>query len=131
MSDAGSNAGLDEAGLARKAQLAEDLARAKAAGWADPIPFNYEATVPGDAGPDESRDTVAWLSDAAIYAWDDDFGDVGAPNPELEKMLFADQYMQRAGTQIKNIAAKFEVNVMGPEKILPVREVSCSFFFSR
>jgi len=125
MSDAGSHAGPDEPGVVRKAQQAEDLARAKAAGWADPIPFNYEAAVPGTAGPEESRDTVAWLSDAVIYAWDDDFGDVGAPNPELEKMLFADEFIQRAGASLRNLAA-YDVEVTGPEKVKPVREVSLS-----
>ncbi|KAH4061120.1 hypothetical protein HBH49_011000 [Parastagonospora nodorum] len=121
MSDAGSHAGLDEAGVARKAQQAEDLARAKAAGWADPIPFNYEAAVPGTADPEESHDTVAWLSDAVIYAWDDDFGDVGAPNPELEKMLFADEFLQRAGTSL-GMLGNYNVEVTGPEPVKPVKE---------
>jgi ATP-dependent RNA helicase DDX3X len=62
------------------------------------------------------------LSDAAIYEWDDEFGDVGEPNPELEKMLFHDENLQRAGNSIK--ALSYEVNVEGPVKILPVRDVS-------
>jgi ATP-dependent RNA helicase DDX3X len=122
MSDAGSNAALDEAALARKQQAAEDLSRAKEAGWTNPIPFNYETVVGGEAAPDQTRDSAPWLSDAAIYAWDDEFGDVGEPNPELEKMLFADEHLQRAGGAIK--ALSFEVNTEGPVKVQPVRDVS-------
>lgn len=124
MSDAGSNAGLDDAALARKQQLAENLAIAKAAGWQKPIPFNYDAAAGEDAGPDETRDSAIWLSDAAIYAWDDEFGEIGEPNPELEKMLYEDENLQRAGGAIK--ALSFTVHVEGPERVPPVREVSKS-----
>jgi ATP-dependent RNA helicase DDX3X len=125
MSDAGSNAGLDEAALARKQQLTADLARAKEAGWNNPIPFNYDTVVGGEAVPDETRDSAAWLSDAAVYAWDDEFGDVGEPNPELEKMLFADEHLQRAGGAIK--ALSFDVSLEGPVKVQPVRDVSLTY----
>lgn len=67
-----------------------------------------------------------WLSDAAVYQWDDEFGDVGEPNPELEKMLFDDENLQRAGGAIK--ALSYEVSTEGPVKIHPVREVSPSAF---
>ncbi|KAF1913725.1 P-loop containing nucleoside triphosphate hydrolase protein [Ampelomyces quisqualis] len=120
MSDAGSNLGLDEAALARKQQLAENLAIAKAAGWQKPIPFNYDTASGEHAGAEETRDSAAWLSDAVIYAWDDEFGEIGEPNPELEKMLFDDENIQRAGGAIK--ALSFDVNVEGPERVPPVRE---------
>jgi hypothetical protein len=123
MSDAG-NAPAIDAAEARKAKQAEDLARAKAAGWNDPTPFKYEPVAQGEEAPDETRDTAVWLSDAAVYAWDDEFGDVGEPNPELEKMLFTGEHLQRAGGAIK--ALSFEVNTEGPEKIQPVRNVSHS-----
>jgi hypothetical protein len=130
MSDAGSNAGLDEAAIARKQQLAVDLARAKDAGWNNPIPFNYETVVGGEVVPDETRDNASWLADAATYVWDDDFGDVGEANPDLEKMLFEDQNVQRVGHSIK--ALSFEVDTAGPEKVAPVRNVrrpnSCMHF---
>ena len=87
----------------------------------NPIPFNYETVHGGEAEKDKTNDTAAWLSDAAIYQWDDEFGDVGEPNPELEKLLFEDEHMQRAGNAIK--ALSYEVTVEGPEKVLPVREV--------
>jgi ATP-dependent RNA helicase DDX3X len=122
MSEAGSNTGLDEAALARKKQAAADLVRAKEAGWTNPIPINYETAGGREADPDTTRDSAPWLSDAAIYAWDDEFGDVGEPNPELEKMLFADEHLQRAGGAIK--ALSFEVHTEGPVKVQPVRDVS-------
>lgn len=119
--------GTHAAADARKEQLTKDLARAKEAGWSNPIPLNYESVLAGEAPRDESRDTAAWLSDAVIYQWDDDFGDVGEPNRDLEKMLFEDENIQRVGNHIK--ALTFEVNVEGPEKIHPVREVSYVFCY--
>ncbi|KAJ4343851.1 hypothetical protein N0V87_000134 [Didymella glomerata] len=110
----------DEALAARKELLAQDLALAKDAGWNNPIPFNYETVVGGEAEPDEIRQDAQWLSDAVVYQWDDEFGDVGEPNPELEKVLFDDEHLQRAGGAIK--ALSYEVAVEGPEKVLPVRD---------
>jgi ATP-dependent RNA helicase DDX3X len=122
MSDAGSNAGLDDATILRKQSDAVNLARAKAAGWTEPIPTVYEAVADGETARDDTHDSAVWLSDAAIYQWDDEFGDVGEPNPELEKMLFADENLQRAGERIK--ALSFNVTVEAPEKVHPVRDVS-------
>ncbi|KAJ4373907.1 hypothetical protein N0V83_002646 [Neocucurbitaria cava] len=120
MPDAGvPDAGLDAAAAARKEQQAQDLARAKQAGWNDQVAFQYETVVGGQPAVDETRDSAAWLSDAAIYQWDDDFGEVGDANPELEKMLFEGEHLQRVGGAIK--ALTFEVGVEGPTKVQPVR----------
>jgi ATP-dependent RNA helicase DDX3X len=127
MSDACSNAGLDDAAIARKKLQAEDLARAKEAGWNNPIPFKYDTVVGGEAAPDETRETAPWLSDAAVYQWDDEFGDVGERNPDLERMLFEDSDLQRIGKKID--ALSFNVDVEGPEKIQPVRSVSSHNLF--
>jgi len=124
MSDVGvPEATATNAGTPRKEQQAQDLARAQEAGWNNPVPFQYDTVVGGTPAEDETRDTAVWLSDAAIYQWDDDFGDVGEPNPELEKMLFADEYLQRAGGAIK--ALSFDVTIESATKISPVRNVSC------
>ncbi|OAL06089.1 DEAD-domain-containing protein [Phaeosphaeriaceae sp. SRC1lsM3a] len=120
MSDAGVNVTTDAAAEARKQQQAEDLKRAKDAGWNDPTPFKYEATANGETVEPDNRDSAAWLSDAAIYQWDDDFGEVGEPNPELEKQLFADENIQRRGGSLN--ALTFEVSLEGPLKVQPVRE---------
>ncbi|RYO27653.1 ATP-dependent RNA helicase [Alternaria arborescens] len=120
MSDTGAPvATATDPAAARKEQQAADLARAQDAGWNNPVPFQYETVVGGTPAEDETRDTAVWLSDAAIYQWDDEFGDVGEPNPELEKMLFDDQYLQRAGGAIK--ALSFDITLEGPAKISPVR----------
>ena len=123
MSDTGTPvATATDPAAARKELQAADLARAQDAGWNNPVPFQYETVVGGTPAEDETRDTAVWLSDAAIYQWDDEFGDVGEPNPELEKMLFDDQYLQRAGGAIK--ALSFDITLEGPTKISPVRNVS-------
>ena len=93
-----------------------------------PIPFSYETVQGGEPASDEAPKEAAWLSDAAIYQWGDEFGDVGEPNPELEQMLFQDENLQRAGDSIK--ALSYEVTVEGPEKVLPVREVGRIAFCS-
>lgn len=110
-----------EPAVDRKEQQALDLARAKDAGWNSLAPDQHDSV---DGGPvqDEDRDNIPWLSEAAIYQWDDDFGEVGEPNPELEKMLFHDEYLLRAGGAIQ--ALSFDVTVQGPNRINPVRNVS-------
>ncbi|CAO2657635.1 Nn.00g037610.m01.CDS01 [Neocucurbitaria sp. VM-36] len=113
------DAGLDAAALARQEQLAQDLARVKEAGWTNPDPFQYDTVVGGQPAEDETRNDAAWLSDAVIYQWDDDFGDVGPRNPELEKMLYQHEFLQRAGHAIK--ALTFDVYTEGPNKPSPVR----------
>jgi ATP-dependent RNA helicase DDX3X len=113
---------VDHAASARREQMAKDVARAKDAGWSNPVPFNYPTVGGGEPAPDETRETAGWLSQAVIYQWDDDFGDVGEPNPRVEEELFCGDHMQRAGTAVK--ALEFDVGVDGPEKVHPVRSVS-------
>ncbi|KAJ4358174.1 uncharacterized protein N0V89_002753 [Didymosphaeria variabile] len=107
MSDAGTNG-------------ADDLQRATEAGWQKPIPFEYQAAG-GAAGPDDEPENVKWLSDAVVYEFIDDIGEVGAPDLALEKQLFEDPDMQRRGTEagMKNLS--FEIKIDGPEKIAPFR----------
>ncbi|KAF3004182.1 hypothetical protein E8E13_006126 [Curvularia kusanoi] len=128
MSDAGETAHArpapppmtEEAAAARKEQLAVDLARAKDAGWNNPMPFNYEPARDEPADNIPISGEAKWLSDAAIYQWDDDFGDVGEPNPDLEKQLYEDSNIQRIGGAIQ--ALSYDVTTEGPEKIHPIRE---------
>ncbi|KAF2271006.1 P-loop containing nucleoside triphosphate hydrolase protein [Lojkania enalia] len=99
-------------------ELADNLAKLKEQGWNNPIPFNYQTVYGGEAGADEPRDEAKWLSNAAIYEWDDDFGEVGPPNEELEKVLFHGEYLMRAGVQLEALA--FDVEMFGPEKVHPI-----------
>ena len=105
-------------------QKAEDLQRATEAGWQKPIPFEYGGAGDPDAGAEESyQEDVKWLSDAVVYEWADDYGDVGPENLALEKELFNDPDMQRHGNSFR-IYDSFEVNIDGSEKIQPFRSVS-------
>lgn len=90
------------------------------------MPFNYVPVNGGEATGAAPLDVAKWQSDAAVYQWDDDFGDVGEPNPLLEKELFEDVDLQRAGTAIK--ALSYDVTTEGPEKVQPVRDVSCATY---
>ena len=42
-----------------------------------------------------------WASNAAIYEWDEDFGDVGPEHPELEKQLFGSENHVRVGIKFE------------------------------
>ncbi|KAF1975451.1 DEAD-domain-containing protein [Bimuria novae-zelandiae CBS 107.79] len=111
MSDAGTNgvAVVDDAAATSKAQQkAEDLQRATEAGWQKPIPFEYG--VAAAPNTEDTGDAAKWLSDAVVYEWTDDYGDVGPENPELEKELFEDPDIQRQGTLdgLKNLSFEFE-----------------------
>ncbi|KAF2691836.1 DEAD-domain-containing protein [Lentithecium fluviatile CBS 122367] len=122
MSDAGGAPVVDNAADARAKQQAEDLQKAKEAGWNNPIPFNYETVTGGEADAPANSANASWLSDAAVYEWDDEYGDVGPKNPELEHMLFEDPDLQRAGHMLQ--ALSYDVKYEGgPEgyKLAPIR----------
>jgi ATP-dependent RNA helicase DDX3X len=127
MSDAGGtptvNGAANGAAEARAQQMAEDLKRAQEAGWNNPIPFNYETVVGGEADAPSAPAGAGWLSDAAVYEWTDEYGTVGGKNEKLERELFEDPDMQRAGTRI-SLLETFDVTVEGKEKVQPVRSVS-------
>ena len=50
----------------------------------------------GAAGTTEAP---TWAANAAKYEWLDEYGDVGPPHPELEKMLFSSDHINRRGRQ--------------------------------
>jgi ATP-dependent RNA helicase DDX3X len=133
MSDTASNPGADRASqhgsnaddpprTEQQEQRDKDLALAIEKGWTNPIPFQYDTVVGGSAQPDDTRADAPWLSQAVIYEWDDDFGEIGPENKELEAILFQDPTMQRVGDHVK--ALLFEVTVQGEDPVLPVRDVS-------
>lgn len=126
MSDAGAPgaAVVDAAAVARQEQLAKDLAHSKEAGWHDQQPFQDETgVVVGTPQGEETGDgdSAPWMSEAAVYEWDDDFGDVGERNPALEQQLYNLSGDPPAGSSIH--ALSFDVNVEGT-KVSPIRNVS-------
>ncbi|KAL5444552.1 hypothetical protein PMIN07_004997 [Paraphaeosphaeria minitans] len=124
MSDAGTNgvAAVDDAAAASKVdQKAADLQRATEAGWEKPIPFEYDAA-PSEAGAVDER-PVKWLSDAVVYEWLDEYGEIGPRDEELEKELYEDPDIQRRGGDAGMAAYQaFEVLVQGMDKIHPFRD---------
>lgn len=42
-----------------------------------------------------------WASNAALYEWDDDYGDVGPSHPVLEKQLFGSENHVRMGIKFE------------------------------
>lgn len=78
-------------GIGPNAQTAGLLAREK--GWTDPVPFEYSEF--------SSKEHNDWAGTAARYEWNDEFGEVGPPNAELEDQLFRGNLIPRAGSKIE------------------------------
>ena len=97
---------------------AASLARSK--GWASPETYDYSkyvAPAGPAAGPDgpaapaaeqsefggeppAAEDLPEWAGNAAKYEWKDEYGDVGPEIPELEEMLFRNEFINRTGLKI-------------------------------
>lgn len=120
----------DAAAASKAQQKADDLQRATDAGWQRPIPFEYEATR-SNAGPGEQHGNAEWLSDAVVYEWMDEYGEVGPRDEALEKQLYENPDIQRRGGEagMKNLS--FKVRIDGLDKVLPFRSVSQMFQLSR
>ncbi|ODA78721.1 hypothetical protein RJ55_06103 [Drechmeria coniospora] len=84
-------------------------------GWVEQEAFDYTAAAGGGNDMD-------WGSNARIYQWCDEFGDVGPKFPELELELFGDPALRhdRAGLDFSKIDM-IEVTQEGPVKINPIR----------
>ena len=63
----------------------------RVAGWAEPIPFSYDNY--------QNKEFTDWAGMGARYEWNDEYGDVGPRNEELEKQLFNLEFMSRAGVR--------------------------------
>ncbi|GIK01169.1 hypothetical protein Aspvir_005201 [Aspergillus viridinutans] len=101
---------------------ASNLAREK--GWVPPEQYDYAKY---NAGPAEKPEEVTeqseipeWAAKAAKYEWNDEFGDVGPPNKELEDMLFRNEFINRAGLKIGNLQ-KIDVIAESRERPNPVK----------
>lgn len=77
---------------------ADAAAMARERGWAEPSSYDYE-----EYGK-PARDATAvdptmplWGHNAQKYEWQEDYGEVGPPNEELEQMLFRSAYITRQG----------------------------------
>ncbi|KAJ5594348.1 uncharacterized protein N7459_000556 [Penicillium hispanicum] len=91
--------------------LSEEATRAAEKGWVVPTPFDYEAYA--------NKESTDWAGVAARYEWDDEYGDIGPPNEELEKMLFRNEYIQRAGKKLSEMN-RIKVVCESEERITPI-----------
>lgn len=75
-----------------------------AAGWAVKSPYDYRTynTANGEnqQASEQNDEAIGWASNANRYEWDEDFGDVGPPNPVLEAQLFGGDNVSRAGKHV-------------------------------
>ncbi|KAH2929501.1 hypothetical protein KXW73_007491 [Aspergillus fumigatus] len=101
---------------------ATNLAREK--GWVLPEQYDYTKYNSGSAEKPEEvteqSEIPEWAAKAAKYEWNDEFGDVGPPNKELEDMLFRNEFINRAGLKIGNLQ-KIDVIAESRERPHPVK----------
>jgi ATP-dependent RNA helicase DDX3X len=95
------------------------MARARAYEFPEQVPFDYATA---NVSANEALG-LSWFSNAKVYEWNEDYGDVGPADPELEKELFSSQYHSEEGNQMSNLTY-FTVEVEGAAEIQPVRRVS-------
>jgi ATP-dependent RNA helicase DDX3X len=71
---------------------------ARAKGWAEPSSYDYE-----EYGKTTKDDTVVnntlptWGHNAQKYEWQEEYGDVGPRNEDLEEMLYHSEFITRQG----------------------------------
>ncbi|KAI9733417.1 MAG: hypothetical protein M1834_003501 [Cirrosporium novae-zelandiae] len=95
-------------------------------GWAEPAVYNYDAyndSGPSGAEPTKEEGFPIWASNAQKYEWDDEYGDVGPRNEDLESQLFRHEFASIQGSRLSSLN-EFEVTNEGPVKINPIREFS-------
>lgn len=77
----------------------------RAKGWVEPKGYDYSKYLATESLPTASdnagqNDLPEWAGKAAKYEWNAEYGDIGPPNPELEKMLFHNELINRTGLKI-------------------------------
>jgi ATP-dependent RNA helicase DDX3X len=80
---------------------AEAAALAREKGWVAPQEYDYAKYTGGEsqkpAEGEKVTEELGWASSAAKYEWKEEYGDVGPRNPELEQMLFQNEFISRTG----------------------------------
>ncbi|CAI0651613.1 unnamed protein product, partial [Colletotrichum noveboracense] len=84
--------------------------------WSKPETYNYEEMA--QSGPIENGN---WEGNAAIYEWDEEYGEVGPQHPELELMLFGDPATRRDHSGLDFTAiSEVEVHQEGETRVNPI-----------
>lgn len=79
----------------------EAAALAREKGWAEPEKYDYSKYL-GDrpaAASGDDGEQIVYGATAAKYEWKEEYGDVGPPNEELERMLFHNELTNRIGDE--------------------------------
>ncbi|KAF9889873.1 hypothetical protein FE257_006963 [Aspergillus nanangensis] len=92
---------------------AEAATAAREKGWGEPAEYDYTVYNAGPLGPQPGEESTTtahptddlpeWAASAAKYEWNDEYGDVGPENADLEKMLFRNEHINRTGLKLKNL----------------------------
>ncbi|OXV06411.1 hypothetical protein Egran_05822 [Elaphomyces granulatus] len=103
---------------------AEAAAVAREKGWVPPEKYDYSKyTTVASGGPVEgeaNNEAPEWASNAAKYEWNEEYGDIGPPNPELEEMLFHNEYINRVGIKFE-LLRNIKVTAETTEQPHPVK----------
>ena len=83
------------------------LVRVKEANWGTPQGYDYvkysagphDKSVPALQPDQPDGDASSWAANAAKYEWNDDFGDVGPEDKDLEAILFGDEHKMEQGKE--------------------------------
>ena len=83
--------------------LNEEAARAaRDHGWTAPQQYDYASyNATGDDLRAAQADLPAWAHNAEKYEWKEEYGDVGPRNEALEKQLFRNELLNRAGIKFE------------------------------
>jgi ATP-dependent RNA helicase DDX3X len=98
---------IDEAANSNGRMNAEAAAVAREKGWIEPEKYDYDKysapnRVENPSGEGEAVvEDVEWASSAAKYEWNDEFGDIGPADHQLECMLFHSDLISRVGIKFE------------------------------
>ncbi|KAL1968112.1 hypothetical protein VTN77DRAFT_2242 [Rasamsonia byssochlamydoides] len=109
---------------------AEAAALAREKGWVPPQEYNYaKYTTPAPPNEQASEaseghhgdlENPGWAANAAKYEWREEYGDIGPPNPQLECMLFHNEFINRAGLKFETLR-DIKVTAESTEQPNPVK----------
>jgi ATP-dependent RNA helicase DDX3X len=80
----------------------ETVATPREKGWAEPSSYEYEKY--GDVAHETTAvDSTMpmWGHNAQKYEWQEDYGEIGPRNEELEKMLYHSEFITRQGIKFE------------------------------
>jgi hypothetical protein len=105
--------------------------KAREHGYTVPVPYDYSAYQDDGKGSDMlASATRAAAAQAVRYEWKGEYGEVGPKIPELEAILFSDEFKYEAGTQRDRIEDfKTEITSNSDLKFVAITNVSTSQLF--